>query len=171
MRIVSPSTGISTKRTLLRPLHLGDLSSIQELHSDDLTRKYAWVENLQSTEDNFNWLQDQVLQNQNGMGLYAIESLSAGQFIGLCGLRTRQDMDGIIDISYRVLPQFRQLGFATEAARMMIKHGFEHLHMSIIYAQVHKDNFPSRRIMYRLGFEAIDESKSWILYSKLREHS
>ncbi len=169
MRTSLPSLGLNTRRTIMRPLTEADLRNLINLHTDPTTKQYAWVDNLQTPDENLDWIKHQQYLYQKGFGLYAIESGSENQFIGICGLRVRNDLNRAVDIAYRILPQFRLMGYATEAAKAFLHYGFENLHLHEIIAQVHRNNHASRRIMYRLGFEPENTRKNWILYRRNSE--
>jgi ribosomal-protein-alanine N-acetyltransferase len=153
----------------MRPLQEKDIESLLHLHADVTTRRYAWVDNLQSREANLEWIKDQQHLYREGMGLFAIEATTGNTFLGVCGLRKRNDLLGAVDMSYRIIPAYRYMGFATEAAKAMLEYGFGTLSLHQLVAQVHRDNFASRRIMYRLGFESGDNHKNWMLYKKESE--
>jgi ribosomal-protein-alanine N-acetyltransferase len=60
-----------------------------------------------------------------GFGLWAIELMEGGEFIGDCGL-TYQDVEGRreLEIGYHVIERERGKGYATEAARACLDFGF-----------------------------------------------
>src|SRR5262249_31168948 len=150
--------GISTRRTILRPLQESDLQALMRLHTDPVTRQYAWVDNLQTTDENLDWIHDQQFLYNSGFGIFAIEKQSDKQLLGLLGLRVRNDLDKAVDLVYRILPEYRLMGYATEASKAILQHGFDGLHLNEVIAQVHQNNHASRRIMYRLGFDPDDTS-------------
>lgn len=168
MKISLPQPILQSRRTRLRPLSVSDMRNLLILHNDPATRFFAWVEHLQDEESISDWLEEQKEQYNMGLGLMGVESLVNHEFLGLCGLRLRRDLDNAVDISYRIMPDKRNQGIATETAAEMVHHGFDALGLTEIVAQVHKNNFPSRRIMYRLGF-AFDPSEGrekWLMYRK-----
>ena len=86
----------------------------------------------------------------NAMGWSATQK-SDGQFIGICGIEGVPDTaDGEID--YRFGPPYWGQGYATEAARAMIRFGFEQTAWDRIVAFVVPANAASVRIVEHLGF-------------------
>lgn len=74
-----------------------------------------------------------------------------GQFIGICGIEGVPDTaDGEID--YRLGQPYWGQGFATEAARAMVRFGFEHTDWDRIVAAVVQANVGSVRVVEHLGF-------------------
>jgi [ribosomal protein S5]-alanine N-acetyltransferase len=86
----------------------------------------------------------------NAMGWSTMRK-SDGQFIGICGIEGVPDTaDGEID--YRLGPPHWGQGYATEAARAIVRFGFEHSAWDRIVAAVARGNDASVRIVERLGF-------------------
>lgn len=89
-------------------------------------------------------------QPLSAMGWSAIRK-SDGRFIGICGLEGVPDTaEGEID--YRVGPPYWGQGYATEAARAMVRFGFEHTAWDRIVAAVIPANAASVRVAEHLGF-------------------
>ena len=47
------------------------------------------------------------------------------------------------------------MGYATEAARALIRFGFEDLGLTVVYAQCDTRNFASRRVMEKAGMKLV----------------
>jgi ribosomal-protein-alanine N-acetyltransferase len=74
-----------------------------------------------------------------------------GQFIGLCGVEA---LDGTNDgeLDYRLGKPYWGQRFATEAARAMVRFGFEHTTWERIVAAIVPANIASNRVLDHLGF-------------------
>jgi RimJ/RimL family protein N-acetyltransferase len=90
-----------------------------------------------------------------GYGPYLVESLDGGLPMGICGLFKRDNLD-CPDIGYGLLPGFRGLGYALEAACAVLKHVRTDLDLPQIHAIVSLANSSSVRLLEKLGmrFEA-----------------
>jgi len=89
-------------------------------------------------------------QPLNAMGWSATRK-SDGQFIAICGIEGVPDTaDGEID--YRVGPQYWGQGYATEAARALVRFGFEQTTWDRIVAAVVSANAASVHVVEHLGF-------------------
>ncbi len=86
----------------------------------------------------------------HGVGLYRVGLRGSGTAIGLCGLLRR---DGLadVDIGFALLPEYRGLGYAREAASAVLAHGRALGHARIA-AIVMPANAASVRVLASLGF-------------------
>ena len=82
--------------------------------------------------------------------MWVVEERSSGAFAGECGLRWREDGSDI-ELSYGLVPRFRGLGLATEAARAALDFGVEVLRLECIVAYSRGDNGISHRVLEKLG--------------------
>ncbi|MDH3642967.1 MAG: GNAT family N-acetyltransferase, partial [Gammaproteobacteria bacterium] len=74
-----------------------------------------------------------------------------GEIGGDCGL-TYQSVAGVpeLEIGYHVLASHRRRGYALEAARAAMQHGFAHTDAEAIYSIVAPDNEASIRVAVQL---------------------
>lgn len=135
-----------------------------DIHSDEATRLYTRLLRQQSREDIRGWLEYYPHYHRHGFGLWAIEQHSTGAVTGICGLRVRKDLGGVIDISYRIHPDWRNRGIATAAIESCLGFGFERLILHEILAQVHTDNHISRHLLEKIGFTRGAEDGEWVDY-------
>lgn len=91
------------------------------------------------------------------------DPISEGQFVHLliCDGDERQgdvslapidERRGWANLGYWIHPDSQGEGFATEAARLAVTHGFGELRLHRISATVVASNEPSRRVLEKLGF-------------------
>src|SRR5688572_3831520 len=57
-----------------------------------------------------------------------------GTLIGSGGFKGRVDDGGMVEIGYEIAPEYRERGFATEAARGLIDYAFSHTHVKAVDA-------------------------------------
>lgn len=151
---------------LFRQLNLEDGHTMLSLHSDPLTLKYAWVDGLNTLTGNLTWIQEQRKIYASGLGLFVLMGKSNHIPMGLAGLRLRTDLKDKVDLVYRILPNYRQLGLAKEAAHSLSQFAFTQLKLSELLAQVHAENAASIQILNHLKFDYIEREGPWNLYSK-----
>lgn len=151
---------------LFRQLNLEDGQIMFKLHNDPLTLKYAWVDGLNSMSGNLAWIQQQRELYASGLGLFVLMGKHNHFPVGLAGLRLRSDLNNNVDLVYRILPEYRQMGFAKEAAQSLEEYAFAQLKLSELVAQVHDENAASIHILNFLHFDNIDKDGPWILFSK-----
>lgn len=87
----------------------------------------------------------------HGFGLYAVQLRSDPLPIGLCGL-VKRDFLSSPDLGFALLPQHCGHGYATEAARAVLKHAQVELKIERLYAIVKSGNERSVRLLGHLGF-------------------
>jgi len=142
---------IETERLRLRELETADLPSLRAILQDDVTM--LAYEGAFSEAEVRAWLDRMQERYRNdGFGLWAVELRATGEMIGQCGL-TRQRIDDAegIEVGYLFNRAHWHLGYATEAARGCLAHGFAHLDVDQIYAQVRDTNLASMNVAIRLG--------------------
>lgn len=149
---------------VFRQLRPEDAAAVFEIHSDEETRLYTRLLRQQSHGDIRSWLEYYPHYHRHGFGLWAIEQHSTGTITGICGLRVRKDLGGVIDISYRIHPDWRNRGIATAAIESCLRFGFERLILHEILAQVHVDNLISRHLLEKCGFTRGAEDGEWVDY-------
>lgn len=87
---------------------------------------------------------------REGFCLWAVEVVATGAFIGFCGLH-RPGFMPVVEIGWRLARAHWGNGYATEAGRIALAHGFETLALDEIVAFVLPANARSRAVCERLG--------------------
>lgn len=139
----TPDYLLRTSRLGFRQLHESDVSALAEVFSDTYARRFypahgqhdklqAWI----------TWSQRNYAEH--GFGLWAIELLSTGEFVGDAGL-TFQLVEGatLLEIGYHVHPSLRGKGLATEAAIACLKWAFDNTLQNTVCSIVHPENIAS----------------------------
>ncbi|WP_084786250.1 GNAT family N-acetyltransferase [Pseudonocardia sp. Ae505_Ps2] len=95
-----------------------------------------------------------ISQNTPGFGLWA--GFTAGQFVGwwLLHPSTRPESaagEGEVELGYRLLRRFWRQGLASEGARELIRHAFDDLGLSRVFAETMAVNTASRATMNSVG--------------------
>jgi RimJ/RimL family protein N-acetyltransferase len=73
---------------------------------------------------------------------------------GLCGLFPLED-SGLIEIGYRFITPAWGKGIATEAATLVLDHGFRKLAIGPIVAVTHPENLGSQRVLTKIGLRSM----------------
>jgi ribosomal-protein-alanine N-acetyltransferase len=90
---------------------------------------------------------------RHGFGVWAVEVPDA-PFIGFTGLavpRFTAPFTPCVEIAWRLAPSYWGKGYATEAAWLSLRYGFETLGLAEIVAMAVEGNARSRAVMERLG--------------------
>jgi RimJ/RimL family protein N-acetyltransferase len=94
---------------------------------------------------------------ERGWGLWAVEELASGAFIGYVGLQIpRPDLplSPCVEIGWRLAHAYWRRGYATEAARGALQVAFERLALPEIVSFTAVPNLRSEAVMQRLGMVA-----------------
>ncbi len=127
------------------------------LNSDPEIVKYVHEPVLTSEEQAKKIIVDIILpQYKNNMGRWATYTKSNNEFIGWCGLKYLADSDEI-DLGYRFKKSAWGKGFATEAAKHTLVHGFNKLDLKLITGRAHIENIASIKVLEKIGMHFISE--------------
>jgi RimJ/RimL family protein N-acetyltransferase len=93
--------------------------------------------------------------------------------IGEGGYGGKPNSDGVVEIGYGIIPDYRKLGFATEYAAALIKNAFGNPTVNTIEAGTLKsgdDSLASARVLEKLGFTKSHETQVAFRWSLSRDH-
>lgn len=90
----------------------------------------------------------------HGFAIWTVVERASGEVVGDCGLQMLEDGPEV-EIGWRMAPDVRGRGYATEAGRAALEVGFETLGMERIVAVTHPQNAASRRVMEKLGMTLV----------------
>ena len=162
---------IETQRLGLRPLLAEDAPVLHEVFTDGYARRfYAHMQDRTSVED---WIRrNQDRYAEHGFGLWAMVLKDEARLVGDCGL-VYQDVEGQreLEVAYHVHGSYRRQGFATEAARACLDHGFEVEGRRRLVSMVHTENVASISVAERIHASRQEEpfihawAPHWLYYT------
>jgi RimJ/RimL family protein N-acetyltransferase len=82
---------------------------------------------------------------------------STREIVGLVNFHAPPDVDGMVEIGYRVIPAYRRRGFATEMAQTMWTYASSHPDVRTLRATFSPGNDGSRSIIEAAGFVLVGE--------------
>lgn len=88
-------------------------------------------------------------------GFYLFVHTGDRVLIGEGGFKGRPDEEGVVEIGYALVPEYRRRGFATEAARGLTRYAFSHPEVNIVQAHTLKDGMASINVLKKLGMKFI----------------
>jgi RimJ/RimL family protein N-acetyltransferase len=152
--LLRPSYPIRTERLLLRPLTAGDADAMLAYRGRLDVSRYVPFEPM-SRDDILEritgqWSRTELTDEGQSLTLGA-EVAETGELAGDVGLfwHSREHAGG--ELGYVLNPALGGRGYATEAASVMLRLGFEDLGLHRIVARIDEDNEPSVRLARRLG--------------------
>jgi RimJ/RimL family protein N-acetyltransferase len=145
---------LETDRLLVRHLNTDDAEFILQLVNDPSFIANIGDRGIRSLEQATNYLLDGPMSSyrHHGHGPYLVALKDDLIPIGMCGLLKRIQFDDA-DLGYALLPQFWSQGFAFEAASAVLEFSYRSLDLPRTLALVSPNNFPSIRLLEKLGFE------------------
>lgn len=84
-----------------------------------------------------------------------LDDADGRRIIGSAGFHAPPDADGRVEIGYRVRPEHRRRGVATEVVRALFDWAAREHGVTRFRASIAPDNVPSRAIVARLGFRQV----------------
>jgi len=149
---------LETPRVILTQFTESDAPLIHQLNSDPEVVKYIHEPVLQSDEEAKEIIINIILpQYKNNLGRWVIYTRENKEFIGWCGLKYLKE-SGEIDLGYRLRQSAWGKGYATEAAKHVLDHGFNRLCLKEIFARAHVENMGSINVLQKIGMQFIKES-------------
>lgn len=136
---------LQTERLILRRLEMGDLDSLHRLYGDPQIRAYFpdGTRTLAETREELEWFLHGH-PDRPELGLWATVERRTGAFLGRCGLLP-WTIDGHpeVELAYLIDKSRWGEGFATEAARGIIRHAKAELGLARLICLVMPGNAAS----------------------------
>ena len=142
---------IETERLFLRMYRADELEEVYHLCTDaDITKFFSFSNEI--TKKNVMASLPKRIERwrTQGFGQFGVFSKNDEKLIGYCGL---QYLDNTIEVEiyYGFFKNFWGKGFATEAAKAMLRFGFEEAKLKKIAAVIHPENLSSQKVLLKLG--------------------
>lgn len=88
-------------------------------------------------------------------GFYLFIHTADRTLVGEGGFKGRPDNEGIVEIGYALVPEYRQRGLATEAARGLTAYAFSHPEVNIVQAHTLPTGDASINVLKKLGMKFV----------------
>ncbi|WP_341282637.1 GNAT family N-acetyltransferase [Paenibacillus sp. FSL H8-0537] len=137
---------IATERLRIRPFKSDDWKAVWAYTSNPAVMTYI-PGGVQSRDDAQQFVNDNL---GNQAQHYAVLLKDSHQLIGHLVFH-KYFGEHTYEIGWVFSPHYRNQGYATEAARSMLKYGFEELRLHRIIATCQPENTPSYRVMEKIG--------------------
>jgi len=170
---------LATKRLLIRPFEMEDLTEVHRLLDVELRTSNLGAEKMETLDDRAEWLKWSILNysqlanlHQPPYGDRAVVLRSTALLIGACGFVPCLNPFGQLPslapagasdresyyttefgLFYAISPAHQRHGYATEAARALVDYAFQHLLLKRILATTEYDNLASLGVMRKLGMK------------------
>jgi RimJ/RimL family protein N-acetyltransferase len=166
--VYSPSVLLATERIDLTELVPSDAAELFALNADPEVVRYTGDGPFASVEAARDFLAAYRDYRAYGYGRWAMRRREDGVFLGWCGLKYLADTCET-DLGYRLHRRYWGQGYATEAGRVCVDHGFGRLGLSRLVARVMEANRASIRVLEKCGLSPVAsiviEGQPGLLYS------
>lgn len=143
---------LRTDRVVLRPWRTCDAETLFELACDSRIGPRAGWPCHESVEMSAQVIRDVLAVPDS----FAMVSRETGELMGAIGLNHAEHsdvaQDGEMELGYWIGVPYQGKGLTTEAAREVLRYGFEDLGLSDIWACCYDGNEPSHRVQKKCGF-------------------
>ncbi len=150
---------LESGRVTLREFRFDDVAALEKYHVD--TRYLDFYAPEASERTLAKTLVELFIRTANADPRYdytlAIVERASSQLIGCCSLRTAGQKAGYAEFGLEVSPDFWGRGLAAEAAREMIRFGFDTLGVLEIRCESVTANRRVDRLVTKLGFVSLGE--------------
>ena len=146
---------IVTDRLELRPMHGEDEEELHRIWSHPTTLAALDFHDeytLEMTRQRIS--EKRAHQAFHGYSIWTVVERASGDVVGDCGLQLLEGGPDV-EVGWRMAPELRGRGYATEAGRASLDAGFGTLGLDRIVAVTHPDNAASRRVMEKLGMTLV----------------
>jgi len=144
---------IRTPRLILRTWQPEDLLPFAEQNADPVVMRCLGGVLTREESDAY---ADRTIRHfaDHGFCKWAVEAPGVSPFIGAVGIthvRIQAPFTPAVEVAWRLNRKYWARGYATEAALAAVADGFDRIGLAEIVAMTAVGNFPSRRVMDRLG--------------------
>ncbi len=146
---------LTTERLVYREFSESDWGAVWEYQNDPLYLRYSPYGDP-TPEETRTFVQmflDQQRQTPRLKFQFVLvrKTDRTERLIGNCGIRVNEPEQREANIGYELDSRYWGNGYATEAAREMLRYGFEELEMHRIWAACLFENIESARVLERIG--------------------
>ena len=148
---------LRTPRLLMRRWSDSDLEPFADMNADPEVMRYFPAVMAREDSDAFVALIERRFDEQ-GYGLWALEVLETGQFVGFTGLNPMPKGvpgAGGVEVGWRLARAAWGRGFATEAGRAALEVAFGPAGLQEVWSLTARLNEPSIAVMRRLGLSYV----------------
>ena len=164
-----------SERLYFREWNEQDAEWVKELNDNPKVVQYTGDVPFDSLEATRLFLRNYLHYSEYGFGRWAVHIKSTGQPVGWCGLKFNEE--NMVDIGFRFFEEFWGMGFATEAAKACIDHGFTRLHLDCIVGRTAAANQGALNVLDKIGMDfwkkgevhGIEDVRYFRIFNKSKE--
>ena len=163
--MLRPEYPIETQRLLLRPYREADIDVLYDIQSrPDVVRYLYWGPRTRERVEQVIRESSAQIEGEDSALELAIQPRGSDTMVGDVILMYRSEVHRQGEIGFVLHPDHQGHGYATEAAREMLRLGFEQLGLHRIIGRLEARNSASAAVLERLGMrlEAHLHENEWV---------
>ena len=150
---------LHTQRLVLRPFEARDAQAAG--WNSRSPQKAHWLSDmvLKDVEHAAGWIRwiNGRMRTESGLCLLAIVPRGTDRPVGFVAYAPKEELGGETEIVYGIADPWAGMGYATEAARALLDHGFSEDGLLGIAGIVKPENAASGRVLEKLGFTYLED--------------
>jgi RimJ/RimL family protein N-acetyltransferase len=162
---------ILTPRLALARFSPADAPGFYELNGDPAVVRYTGDKAFASVAEAEAFIRGYDHYQGHGYGRWSVYLTQTNEYLGFCGLAYRASVDEV-DVGFRLMHRYWGQGYATEAARASVEHGFREYGLVKIVGRAMPENLASVRVLEKIGMtfakRVEDEVGQWLQYELSR---
>ena len=166
------TTVFSTTRLELRRFTVSDATGFYALNLDPEVIRFTGDPPFGSIAEAEEFIRQYDHYKKYGFGRWSVYLIETGEYLGFCGLNY-SSQKAEVDVGFRFMRRYWGKGYATEASRASLLHGFGVYGLDRIAGRAMKDNPASLRVLQKIGMhyqkEFIEDGVLWTQYEITRE--
>ena len=99
----------------------------------------------------------------------AIHRLDLG-VIGGIGFMGGPDKDGVVEMGYDIVPEYRKQGYATEMARSLVEWAFQEAGIKVVTASCLDDNIGSIKVLENAGMRRLEPDGNMLKWEMRKDN-
>lgn len=155
---------LAGKLTGLRAIEQDDLAQLLEWRNDPALRRFFREYRELNSVQQKAWFEAKV-NGDPSTRMFAIIELATDRLLGAAGLCYIDWVNRNADFSIYLGADdlYIDEAFAPDAARTMLRYGFEELNLHRVWAEIYSIDLPKQRFFYELGFqrEGVHRQTHW----------
>lgn len=139
-----------------------DKIKLTPLNKEDLPLLYEWINNKELVHYNTQYKPIDYqsheewfgkIKNSKDMVIFAIRKSSGNKLIGTCQLHSISSVYRTAELQIRIGDEKeQQMGFGTDAVKLLVEYGFKDLNLRKIFIHVFSDNMRAINVYKNVGF-------------------
>ena len=154
---------LETERLIMREMRHEDAEALFDMDSNPNVHIYLWQKPFTTIDEIHSYID--MVRNEyltKKIGRFSTFLKETNELIGWTGIKyinnhIENGNTNFYDYGYRLNEKFWNKGFATEASKAWLEHGFNEMNIDILNAYTHSENGASNHVLQKVGFNFMED--------------